>query len=67
MLYVCIYVSLIGFVISEPNDAKKLRDIDDDRGRVLIYKWAKFVKYFLRKWQKTGSPFASILAGCQAW
>ena len=26
---------------------------DDDPGRVLIFKWAKTVKYFLQKWQKT--------------
>ena len=53
MLYVCIYVSLKGSVISKPNDPKNVRNIDDDRGRVLIYKWPKTENDLLKYKQKT--------------
>ena len=58
MLYVCmrgvcVYVSLKVSVISEPNDPKNVRNIDDDRGRVLIYRWRKTENDLPKYKQKT--------------
>ena len=52
-VYVCMYVSLKGSVISWPNDTKHVRNIDDDPGRVLIYRCPKTEKDLLKYEQTT--------------